>query len=81
MDNAQSNWNAVHILYGSSDPKVIMEGREQTCYFHQKQSLEKHTKLYIRYELQDQYKHLCLQYRNPSSIQEAKTRYLAIKAW
>jgi hypothetical protein len=45
------------------------------------QSLEKHTKSYIKPELQDQHRHLCLQYRNASSIQEAETRYLAIKAW
>ena len=68
VDSAQANSNAVRIVYGSSDPKVIMEGCERTCYFHWKQSLEKHTKSYIKHELQDQHKHLCLQYRNASSM-------------
>ena len=76
-----SDWNAKHIVYGFGNPKVIMEGRERTCYFHWKQSLEKHTKSYIKHKLQDHHKHLCLQYRNASSMQETETRYLAIKAW
>jgi hypothetical protein len=80
-DSAQANWNAVRIVYGSGDPKIPMEGRERTCFFHWKQSLEKHTKSYIKHELQDQHRHLCLQYRNASSMAEAETRYLAIKAW
>jgi hypothetical protein len=73
--------NVVRIVYGSRDPKVAMEGRERTCLFHWKHSLEKHTQSYIKHELQDQHRHLCLQYRNASSMQEAETRYLAIKAW
>ncbi len=80
-DSAQANWNAVRIVYGSGDPKVSIDGRERTCYFHWTQSLEKHTKLYIKHDLQDQHKRLCLQYRDASSMLEAETRYLAIKAW
>ena len=79
-DSAQANWNAVRIVYGSGDPKVPIEGRERTCYFHWTQSLEKHTKQYVKHNLQDQHKHLCLQYRNAQSMDEAEARYLAIKA-
>ena len=61
-DSAQANWNAVWIVYGSGDPKVPMPDRECTCYFYWSQSLEKHTKKYIEHSLQDQHKHLCLQY-------------------
>ena len=43
-NSAQTNWNAVQIVYGGSDSKVPMLGRERTCYFHWNQSLEKHTK-------------------------------------
>ena len=32
--NAQTNWNVVHVVYGIGDPKVPMERRERTCYFH-----------------------------------------------
>ena len=80
-DSAQANWNAVRIIYGSGDPKIPMEGRERTCYFHWAQSLEKHTKQYIVHELQDQHKKLCMQYKDARSVTEAETRYLAIKAW
>ena len=48
---------------------------------HHLKSLEKHIKQYIKHDLKDQYKHLCLQYRNAISMDEAETRYLAIKAW
>jgi hypothetical protein len=80
-DSAQTNWNVVRIVYGSGDPKVPMEDRERTCFFHWKQLLEKHMKSYIKHELQDQHRYLCLQYRNASSMAEAETRYLTIKAW
>ena len=79
-NSAQANWNAVRIVYGGGDSKVTMAGREQTCFFHQTQSLEKHTKEYIKHDLQDQHKQLCIQYRNVISIDEAETCYLAIKA-
>ena len=80
-DSAQANWNAVRIVYSSGDPKVPIFGQERTCYFHWSQSLEKHTKQYIKHDLQDLHKHLCLQYRNAISMDEVETRYLAIKAW
>ena len=54
-DIAQINWNVIRIVYGSGDPKVPMEDRERTCFFHWKQSLEKHMKSYIKHELQDQH--------------------------
>ena len=44
-------------------------------------SFEKHTKQFIKHDLQDQHRHLCLQYRNVISMNEAETRYLAIRAW
>ena len=80
-DSAQANWNAVWIVYGGGDPKVAMLGRERTCYFHWNQSLEKHMKQFSKHDLQDQHRHLCLQYRNAISMDEVETRYLAIRAW
>ena len=80
-NSAQANWNAVRIVYGSGDSKVPIKGREKTCYFHWAQSLEKHTKQYVKHDLQDQHKSLYLQYRNAQSMDEAEGRYLAIKAW
>jgi hypothetical protein len=43
--------------------------------------LDKHTKLYIKHDLQNQHKRLYLLYRDASFMLKAETRYLAIKAW
>ena len=80
-DSAQANWNALRIIYGSGDAKIQMEDRERTCLFHWTQSLEKHTKADIRPDLQEQHRHLCKQYKNANSLEEAKTKYLAIRSW
>ena len=50
-DSAQANSNPIQIVYSGGDPKVPMLSREQTCYFHWSQSLEKHTKQYIKDDL------------------------------
>jgi hypothetical protein len=47
-DNAQANWNAIRIVYGSGDPKVPMENREHTCLLHWTTSLRRHTQKYIK---------------------------------
>jgi len=43
--------------------------------------MEKHTKIDIQLDLQDQHCLLCKQYKNAISSKESETRYLAIKAW
>lgn len=80
-DSAQANWNAIRIVYGNGDASMPMENKERTCLFHWTQSLEKHTKAYIRLDLQDQHRLLCKQYKNAKTISEAEMRYLAIRAW
>jgi hypothetical protein len=80
-DNAQANWNAIWVIYGSGDAAIPIKDQERTCLFHWTQSLEKHTKANIRADLQDQHRLLCKQYKNAASPAESKTRYLAIKAW
>ena len=80
-DSAQANWNAVRIIYGNGNPADRMEDRERTCFFHWSQSLEKHNKQYIAEEFRDQHKRLCMQYRDSTTMAEAETRYLAIRAW
>ena len=80
-DSAHANWNAIRIVYGLDNPALPLEGRERTCFFHITQFLEKHTKQYVVHDLQEQHKHLCIQYKNASSMEEAETRFLAIKVW
>jgi len=58
-DSAQANWNAMRIVYGNGNASVPIENKKRTCFFHWTQSLEKHTKAYIRLDLQDQHRLLC----------------------
>ncbi len=34
-DNAQANWNDVHIVYVIGDPIVKLIDKDNTCFFHQ----------------------------------------------
>ncbi len=34
IDCAQTNFNAIIMLFGSGDPKVLMENNECTCFYH-----------------------------------------------
>ncbi len=49
----------IKIVYGSRDPFVRMVDKERTCLFHWTQLFDKHTKLLIRLELQDEHKVFC----------------------
>jgi hypothetical protein len=80
-DSAQTNWNAVRVIYGSGDTTIPMKDQEKTWLFHWAQSLEKHTKADIRADLQHQHRQLCRQYKNAASASESETQYLAIQAW
>jgi len=55
VDNTQANWNAIKIVYGSRYPSVRMIDKECTCLFHYTQSFNKHIKLLIKHEFQDQH--------------------------
>jgi hypothetical protein len=50
IDNAQANWNAIIIVYGSRDPYVKVVDKECTYLFHWTYSLDKHTKQLIKLE-------------------------------
>jgi tRNA(His) 5'-end guanylyltransferase len=52
-DNAQTNRNAIKIVYGFGDPYVMMVDKECTYLFHRIQSLNKHIKKLLKLELQD----------------------------
>jgi hypothetical protein len=78
-DSAQANWNAVLIIYGSGDPKVPIENRERTCLLHWTTSLKRHTQKYIKPDMQDQHSCLCKQYKDSEMMDEAESRYLAIR--
>lgn len=41
VDNAQTHWIVVRMIYGESDLTLPMVGRERTCLFHLSQSLDK----------------------------------------
>jgi hypothetical protein len=48
VDNTEVNWNTIRIMYGNRDPSELMVEREQTCYFHWTQSMDRHTKQQIK---------------------------------
>jgi hypothetical protein len=79
-DSAQANWNAIRIVYGSGDPKVPMENREHTCLLHWTTLLNRHTQKHIKPDMQDQHNCLCKQYKESKTMDEAESRYLAIRA-
>jgi hypothetical protein len=72
-DSAQANWNVVKVIYGSGDATIPMKDQEKACLFHWAQSLEKHTKVDIRADLQHQHKQLCRQYENAAPTSESET--------
>lgn len=72
-DNAQTNSNAVRIIYGSQDATKPMQNRERTCLFHWKQSMEKHMKADIRQDVQEHHCQLCNKYKNANSMVEDET--------
>jgi hypothetical protein len=80
-DSAQANWNVVRIIYGSGDPKVPMENQECTCLLHWTTSLLRHTQKHIKPDMQNQHIHLCKQYKDSKTMEEAESKYLAIRAW
>jgi hypothetical protein len=77
-DNAQTNWNAIRVIYGSGDATIPMKDQERTCLFHWAQSFEKHTKVDIRTDFQYQHRQLYRQNKNAASASESETRYLTI---
>ncbi len=51
VDNTQTNWNVIRIVYGFGDPFVRMVDKDYTFLFHWIQSLNRHTKKLIKLEL------------------------------
>jgi hypothetical protein len=51
VDSAQSNWNVVHIVYGTRDLVVNMIDKESTWFVHWNQSLDRHIKMFHCYQV------------------------------
>jgi hypothetical protein len=58
-----------------------MENRERTCLLHWTTLLIRYTQKNIKPDLQDQHNRLCKQYKDSKTMEEAESRYLAIRAW
>jgi len=78
--SAMANWNVVRIVYSNGSVDEIMENRKRTCLLHWSISLHKHTQKYIKGTFQ-QHMSLCRQYKDSKNMDQAETRYLAIRAW
>ena len=81
VDSAQANFNAVRVVFGSGDKSVPMVGKEKTCQFHWSQTLDRHTKQFIKPELQEVHKRLCHEYRLCKTRDEVDSAMEAIRAW
>ncbi len=53
VNNIQTNWNAIKIVYGFGDPFIMMVDKECTYLFHRTQSFNRHIKKLLKLELQD----------------------------
>jgi hypothetical protein len=69
-NDAQSNWNVVHIVYGTRDPMVKMVDKKWMCFFYWTQSLDRHTKQLIAPGFHDQHKTLYYEYKKTMSLEE-----------
>jgi hypothetical protein len=58
-----------------------MENQERTCLLHWTTLLRRHTQKYIKPDMQDQHNRLYKQYKDSMTMDEVKSRYLAIRAW
>ena len=61
-DEARANWNAIRAVYNGGQDN-IMEGRERSCLFHWKQSLQKYTRKLIPAEKQQEHINICEEWR------------------
>ena len=52
VDSAQTNWNAIRVIYNSGNATISMKDQERTYLFYWTQFLEKHTKANIHANLQ-----------------------------
>jgi len=68
-------------VYGTGFANDKMEDRERTCLLHWSTSLQKHTQKHIKEAFQQQHNTLCKQYKDAKTMEEAETRYLAIRSW
>ena len=80
-DSVQANFNAIREIFGSGNKSQPMENKERTCLFHWTMILDRHTKQYIKPELQDMHKRFCHEYRKCRTKTDADTPMEAIKAW
>ena len=80
-DNARTNFNAVHEIFGFDDKTIPVAGKERTCQFHWLMALDRHTRQHIKPELQAMHKRLCHEYRMCRSKVTANSAMEAIRAW
>lgn len=80
-DSAQANWNAVREIYGTGDKTVPMKEKERSCLLHWTKCMHRVTNLYVTPVLRDEHKRICTQYKDAINMDEAETRYLAIRSW
>ncbi len=79
-NNIHASQNVVQIIYGNKDVSESMVDREQTCFFHWNQSMDKH-KIVDEARVMKKIKTLCYEYKNAIFLEEADVRCVIIQCW
>ncbi len=79
-DEAQANWNAVRQVFNGGKSNA-MEGRERSCLFQWKQSLNQHTTKYIVAPSHATHKNMCEKWRQAQSKEAAEAEARLIRQW
>lgn len=79
-DEAGANWIAVRTVFNGG-PDNVMEGRERSCLFHWKQSLQKHTKKLVPKESTSCHIELCEQWRLCDTLEDSGHQAVKIRKW
>ena len=79
-DEAGANWIAIRTVFNGG-PDNVLVGRERSCLFHWEQSLQKHTKKYVKREVTHTHIHLCEIWWGSSSTEQASEQATRIRKW
>jgi hypothetical protein len=69
-NNVLANWNIRQIVYNVDDPNELMADKEHTWYFHDIQSMDRHTKQQMKPKLHEQHKTSCCEYKNATFVKK-----------
>ena len=79
-DEAGANWIAIRTVFNGGPDNVLID-RERSCLFHWEQSLQKHTKKFVKKEATQEHIDLCEKWRKSTSTKLALQQATKIRQW